>query len=452
MVADLKYFNSLENEVDSFKSQLETQKTQFLNKIDRLLREYYYDDHMNAILGVYTDLDEVTNLQCDYMKALKKCDRLEKELSKYKTTSKSFEALQKHAIDLELALQQNLKAQLQDKGIAINELMKLIEKLKGKSVETKFEKPSVIRQPNAFKSQRQLILVAFGKSTVISTFLRENDLLTGSRGTDLYSITLQDTSTPNLICLMAKASSSQAWLWHLIFDLLVSWGSQMNVFSHKDTPSSKMTVTTTTHGSLSGPMRVESINGKKYVLVIVDEYSKYTWTYFWRSKDETLEVLIDFLKLVQRGLYAQNRTLVEAARTMLSVAKVPLFFWAEAIATACFTQNRSLVIPRHEKTPYHIINGQKPFIKFFHIFGSLCYIIGDGENLDKMKEKVVSMSFTVTATDAPNQRQQQHTTPSTSTTVAADTPPLTIQRTPKTTSQELTQVPTVTANENIIQA
>ncbi|GJU31275.1 putative ribonuclease H-like domain-containing protein [Tanacetum coccineum] len=72
---------------------------------------------------------------------------------------------------------------------------------------------------------------------------------------------------------------------------------------------------------------------------------------------------------------------------MLSAAKVPLFFWAEAIATTCFTQNRSLVIPRHEKTPYHIINGRKPSVKFFHIFGSLCYIVRDGENLDKMKEK-----------------------------------------------------------------
>ncbi|GJY19395.1 integrase, catalytic region, zinc finger, CCHC-type containing protein [Tanacetum coccineum] len=82
-----------------------------------------------------------------------------------------------------------------------------------------------------------------------------------------------------------------------------------------------------------------------------------------------------------------NRTLVEAARTMLSAAKVSLFFWAEAIATTCFTQNRSLVIPRHEKTPYHIINARKPSVKFFHIFGSLCYIVRDGENLDKMKEK-----------------------------------------------------------------
>ncbi|GJZ51080.1 retrovirus-related pol polyprotein from transposon TNT 1-94 [Tanacetum coccineum] len=91
--------------------------------------------------------------------------------------------------------------------------------------------------------------------------------------------------------------------------------------------------------------------------------------------------------LEQNGVVKRrNRTLVEDARTMLSAAKVLLFFWAEAIATACFTQNRSLVNPRHEKTPYHIINGRKPSVKFFHI-GSLCYIIRDGENLDKMKEK-----------------------------------------------------------------
>nr|GEY53744.1 retrovirus-related Pol polyprotein from transposon TNT 1-94 [Tanacetum cinerariifolium] len=83
----------------------------------------------------------------------------------------------------------------------------------------------------------------------------------------------------------------------------------------------------------------------------------------------------------------RNRTLVEAARTILSAAKVPLFFWTEAIATTCFTQNRSLIIPHHEKTPYHIINDRKSSVKFFHIFGSVCYIARDGENLDKMKEK-----------------------------------------------------------------
>nr|GEZ29751.1 hypothetical protein [Tanacetum cinerariifolium] len=106
MVADLRYFNSLELEVDSLKSQLETQKTQFLNEIDRFSREYYYADHMNAILGVYTELDEVTNLQCDYLETLDKCECLEKELSKSKMMLNFFEALQKHAINLELDLQQ----------------------------------------------------------------------------------------------------------------------------------------------------------------------------------------------------------------------------------------------------------------------------------------------------------------------------------------------------------
>ncbi|GJZ73911.1 hypothetical protein Tco_0638057 [Tanacetum coccineum] len=80
MVEDLKYFNSLEKEIESLKSQLELQRTQFSNEIDRLSREYYYVDHMNAILGVYTKLDEVTNLQCNYLEALKKCQNLENEL------------------------------------------------------------------------------------------------------------------------------------------------------------------------------------------------------------------------------------------------------------------------------------------------------------------------------------------------------------------------------------
>nr|GFA65643.1 hypothetical protein [Tanacetum cinerariifolium] len=149
MVDDLRYFNSLESEVDSLTSQLETQRTQFVNEIDRLSREYFYADHMNAILGVYTELDKVTDLQCDYLELLQKCECLETELSKTKKMSKNFESVQTHAINLELELQQckekvkndisfkvnkskdfckereqyfeiqDLKAQLQDKSIAI---------------------------------------------------------------------------------------------------------------------------------------------------------------------------------------------------------------------------------------------------------------------------------------------------------------------------------------------
>nr|GEW83675.1 hypothetical protein [Tanacetum cinerariifolium] len=89
MVTDLRYINSLELDIDSLNSQLETQKTKVLNEIDRLSREYYYADHMNAILGVYTELDEVTNLQCDYLELLEKCECLEKELSMSKMISTS---------------------------------------------------------------------------------------------------------------------------------------------------------------------------------------------------------------------------------------------------------------------------------------------------------------------------------------------------------------------------
>ncbi|GJV32171.1 integrase, catalytic region, zinc finger, CCHC-type containing protein [Tanacetum coccineum] len=83
----------------------------------------------------------------------------------------------------------------------------------------------------------------------------------------------------------------------------------------------------------------------------------------------------------------RTRTLVEAARTMLSASKLPLSFWAKAVATACYTQNRSIIISTHGKTTYHTINDRKPSIKHLYIFGCICYITRDGENLDKMKEK-----------------------------------------------------------------
>ncbi|GJY98577.1 hypothetical protein Tco_0515487 [Tanacetum coccineum] len=123
-----------------------------------------------------TTLDEFTDLQCDYVDQVVKCERLKNELSKSNTTLKSFEALQQHAINLELALQQNLKAQLQDKDIVISELKKLIENTKGKSVETKFEKPSVIRQLNAFKSQRQSVLGVISTTSVSRPQLKSNRL------------------------------------------------------------------------------------------------------------------------------------------------------------------------------------------------------------------------------------------------------------------------------------
>nr|GEY06915.1 hypothetical protein [Tanacetum cinerariifolium] len=178
------------------------------------------------------------------------------------------------------------------------------------------------------------------------------------------------------------------------------------------------------HMDLCGPMRITSINGKRYVLMIVDDYSRYTWVHFLRSKDEAPEVIITFLKRITVLLQSpviiirtdndtefknhvlkeyfdsvgishqmssvqtpRNRTLVEAARTMLIFSCALLFLWAEAIATACFTQNRSIIHCRFNKTPYKLINGRKPNISFLHVFGALCYPKNDREDIGKLGAK-----------------------------------------------------------------
>nr|GEW73974.1 hypothetical protein [Tanacetum cinerariifolium] len=181
--------------------------------------------------------------------------------------------------------------------------------------------------------------VAFRKSTCYIRDLKGNDLLTGSRGTDL--------SSPNPICLMAKATSSQAWLWHRRlshpnFDYI-------NLLSKNDI--------------VIGLPKLKFVKDH-LCSSFVDDYSRYTWTYFLRSKDETPKVLIDFLRINHQTSIARtpdqngvverrSRTLVEAARTMLSAAKVPLFFGLKQL-------------------PLHVL------LKTVH---------SDGENLDKMKEK-----------------------------------------------------------------
>nr|GFB49269.1 retrovirus-related Pol polyprotein from transposon TNT 1-94 [Tanacetum cinerariifolium] len=83
----------------------------------------------------------------------------------------------------------------------------------------------------------------------------------------------------------------------------------------------------------------------------------------------------------------RNHTLIEAARTMLIYAQASLFLWAEAVATACFTQNRSIIRLRIRKTLYELIHGKQPDLSFFHVFGALCYPTNDSENVDKLQPK-----------------------------------------------------------------
>nr|GEX97716.1 retrovirus-related Pol polyprotein from transposon TNT 1-94 [Tanacetum cinerariifolium] len=83
----------------------------------------------------------------------------------------------------------------------------------------------------------------------------------------------------------------------------------------------------------------------------------------------------------------RNRTLVEATRAMLTFANLPSFLWDEAIVTACFIQNRLIILKRFDKTPYELINKRKPNIKFFRVFGCICYLLNDYEDVGKLKAK-----------------------------------------------------------------
>nr|GEU64745.1 retrovirus-related Pol polyprotein from transposon TNT 1-94 [Tanacetum cinerariifolium] len=186
------------------------------------------------------------------------------------------------------------------------------------------------------------------------------------------------------------------------------------------------------HMDLCGPMRVESLNGKRYVLVVVDDYSRYIWVFFLHSMDEASEVIISFIKKTQVNLQLQvhrvrtdngtefknktlakffdevgitqqffaarmpqqngvverrNQTLVEAARTMLTFADLPSFLWAEAIAMDYFTQNHLIIHKRFDKTPYELMNKKKPNIKFFRVFGCRWYLLNDYEDVGKLKAK-----------------------------------------------------------------
>nr|GEZ14691.1 hypothetical protein [Tanacetum cinerariifolium] len=301
--------------------------------------------------------------------------------------------------------------------------------------------------------------VAFRRNACFVRNLEGVDLLKGDRSTNLYTINLHEMASASPICLMARASSPQSWLWHqrlsyLNFDTINDLGGLLKFKYHKEhlyplceqrkskrashppkpVPNSRQRLHLL-HMDLYGPMRIASINEKRYVLVIVDDYSRYTWVQFLRSKDEAPEVIIKFLERItvllqslviiirtdngtdfknqvlkdyfdtvgishqmssvrtpqqNRVVEQRNRTLVEAARTMLIFSRVPLFLWAEEIATACFTQNHSIIHRRFNKTPYELINGKKLDISFLHVFGALCYPKNDREDIGKLGEKAMA--------------------------------------------------------------
>nr|GEW96712.1 retrovirus-related Pol polyprotein from transposon TNT 1-94 [Tanacetum cinerariifolium] len=90
----------------------------------------------------------------------------------------------------------------------------------------------------------------------------------------------------------------------------------------------------------------------------------------------------------QNGIVERrNHTVIEVARTMLIYAQALLFLWVEAVATTCYTQNRSIVRVHHGKTPYELLPNKLPDLSFLHVFGALCYLTNDNENLGKLQPK-----------------------------------------------------------------
>nr|GEZ41062.1 hypothetical protein [Tanacetum cinerariifolium] len=277
--------------------------------------------------------------------------------------------------------------------------------------------------------------VAFRRNACFVKNLKGVDLLKGDRSTNLYTINIHEMASASPICLMASASSTKSWLWnqrlsHLNFDTINDLArndlvSGLPKFKYhkehlcpsceqgkskraphppKPVPNSRQRLHLL-YMDLCGPMRIASINGKQYVLVIVDDYSRYTWVHFLRSKDEAPKVIKTFLKRITVLLQSlviiirtdndtefKNQVLkeyfdLEAARTMLIFSRAPLFLWAEEIATACFTQNRSIIHRRFNKTPYELINSRKPDISFRYIFEALCYPKNDREDIGKLGAK-----------------------------------------------------------------
>ncbi|GKB95667.1 putative ribonuclease H-like domain-containing protein, partial [Tanacetum coccineum] len=282
-----------------------------------------------------------------------------------------------------------------------------------------------------------------GKGTLKTNNLDFEDLLDENqillripREDNMYSFNMHNiVPKENLTCLAAKATSDESMLWHrrlghinfkninkLVKENLVRdlpskrfendqtcvaclKGKQhrasckTKIFSPITKPLFKL------HMDLFGPTFVSSLMHKKYCLVVTDDYSRFSWVFFLATKDETSEILKNFIKEIenlvdqkreynvartpqQNGVAERkNRTLIEAARTMLADSKLPTTFWAEAVSTACYVQNRVLVVKPHNKTPYELFRGFKPTIGFMKPFGCHVSILNTLDHLGKFNGK-----------------------------------------------------------------
>nr|GEV99666.1 retrovirus-related Pol polyprotein from transposon TNT 1-94 [Tanacetum cinerariifolium] len=208
--------------------------------------------------------------------------------------------------------------------------------------------------------------VAFGKNTCSIRNLEGIDLISGSRDTNLSIISLDDMLKTSLICLLSKASKTKSWLWHRQ--------------SKDEAPEAIIKCIKNIQVRLNATVHdVRTDNGTEFVNQTLRKIYENVGILHQTSVARTPQ---------QNGVVKRrNRTLVEAAHTMLIFSKAPLFLWAEAINIACYTQNRSLIRLRYNKTLYDLMQDKKSDLSFFHIFSALCYPTNDNEDLGKLDAK-----------------------------------------------------------------
>ncbi|GJY55000.1 retrovirus-related pol polyprotein from transposon TNT 1-94 [Tanacetum coccineum] len=273
--------------------------------------------------------------------------------------------------------------------------------------------------------------VAFRKHSCYVRDIDDVELIKGSCGSNLYTISVEDMMKSSSICLLSKASKNKSWLWHPRLNHL-NFGT-INDVARKDLkrglPRLKFEKDHLCSACQLGKSKKHT-HKPKTENTNLEVFNTLHMDLFLRSKDETPEVVIKFMKKIQVGLNKtiryictdngtkfvnkdltayyehvgifhqktvpwtpqqnnvvkrQNRTLVEAARTMLIFSKAPMFLWAEDVATAWYTQNRSLIHTLHNKTSYEPVHDKKPDLTFFHVFGALCYPTNDNEDLRKLQ-------------------------------------------------------------------
>nr|GEW53982.1 hypothetical protein [Tanacetum cinerariifolium] len=252
-------------------------------------------------------------------------------------------------------------------------------------------------------------------------------LLKVPRKNNMYSFDMKNiVPQKDLTCLLAKATNNKSMLWHrrlghinfkninkLVKDNLVR-GLPPKHFEnnqtcvaclkrkqHKVSFKSKLQNSLSQplfmlHMDLFGPTSVSTIVHKKYCLVIIDDFSRFTWVFFLATKDETSRILKSFITEIenlvekkQNGVVERrNKTLIEAARTMLANSKLPTTFWAEAVNTACYVQNRVLVVKPHFKTPYELFKGRSSALSFMRPFGCHVTILNTLDQLGKFDGKL----------------------------------------------------------------